>query len=90
MKAHIVEYGTLGGANPVTITPDAPIPVTLTITPVIDEFQASLRSMILGQAVAHHGCQWPEGLTGAMYFNGQRFTQEEFNERVAAAKRAWA
>lgn len=44
------------------------------------------RSLILGQAVAHHGCVWPAELwTGVMHFNGQRITKAEFDDRAAMA-----
>lgn len=51
--------------------------------------QAQHRSMIIGQAVMHHGGKWPEQLSsGIMFFNGQRITVEEFQARAALLKGA--
>lgn len=44
------------------------------------------RSIIIGQAVAHCNGAWPVDLSsGIMFFNGQRITLAEFNERAKLA-----
>lgn len=59
--------------------------VTASAAPA-EQARDAARSMIIGQAVVHHHYVWPEQLyTGVMFFNGQRITKAEFDERAAIA-----
>lgn len=44
------------------------------------------RSLIVGQAVAHHDGVWPDPFSSdAIFFNGLRITKDEFTARAALA-----
>jgi hypothetical protein len=73
------EYAEVAALAHALLTDSRAVSGGAALTDEARDADTSRRSLIVGQAFAHHGGKWPDELwTGVMHFNGERITKTDF------------